>query len=374
MGYKHKEILMQTELCKEETLVKLFKDIQKLLQPNRKEYFALFINKSFKNSFAHFYGFNNTLLKRGVTINPDFFSSLAESETDKKALLVFALAHEVAHHELRHSDNTSRGPYNGFFRMKSELEADDLAGRMVAALSEVNINFFERILPKIFSEDSVLTSHPNRKYRILAAIGGFIEQKQGNTESGWSVNRTFRYYVGDREAVDTVFEGKFENSEKSFYYGTFLKNGQLDGIGIEISKTKSGVGFIYLGNFNNGKYEGRGEVFWETGEFYSGDFAEGKRQGYGNYSYRSGATYLGEFVNNMEYGSGRFWDIHGNQYIGSFDNGKFNGYGSYYYADGRVYKGQFLNGKFHGDGYMFRGSELINWGYWEEGSWISRSR
>ncbi len=85
----------------------------------------------------------------------------------------------------------------------------------------------------------------------------------------------------------------------------------------------------YSGNFVNGKAEGKGTIYYESGNInYYGDFKNGDFNGKGAIMY-----------DIFEGGDSPA------MYIGDFENGQFNGFGTLYSESGEInIEGEFKDG------------------------------
>ena len=81
------------------------------------------------------------------------------------------------------------------------------------------------------------------------------------------------------------------------------------------------LNYKYLGFWNKGVMEGKGELYFKNGDLYIGHFKKGKF-----------------FGNGVLYTKGN------EVYKGNFYYGKFNGLGVYYYRDGSCKYGEWSNG------------------------------
>ena len=98
----------------------------------------------------------------------------------------------------------------------------------------------------------------------------------------------------------------------------------------------------YSGGCKDGKAEGRGTA--KGSAVYVGEFHEGKKQGRGVKTWAWGDRYDGDFLNDAKHGMGRYtWGARsafaGDRYEGGFANDKRNGYGAYVWASGDAYAG-----------------------------------
>lgn len=65
----------------------------------------------------------------------------------------------------------------------------------------------------------------------------------------------------------------------------------------------------------------------------------GKKNGKGVLYYKSGDKYIGDWANESITGHGKLYWKNGERFEGQFKNGNLSGYGTFYFADGRVLRG-----------------------------------
>ena len=81
-------------------------------------------------------------------------------------------------------------------------------------------------------------------------------------------------------------------------------------------EVKTPRGF-YHGEWQNNKFHGKGEFFFQDGSYYIGTFLEGIAHGEGRYCYNNGCVYQGEIKNNEANGVGIYHDpFQGYEYNG----------------------------------------------------------
>ena len=78
----------------------------------------------------------------------------------------------------------------------------------------------------------------------------------------------------------------------------------------------------YEGEFKNGKREGKGIMYYNSGNRYEGEFKNGKFEGRGIYYYRDGDRYEGEYKNGKKDGKGIYYYNNGDREMGDYANGE----------------------------------------------------
>lgn len=168
-------------------------------------------------------------------------------------------------------------------------------------------------------------------------------------------------------------DGVLISNDGTILKGTWINN-QFTGWNQIIQLT----GFMYIGNFINGKIEGKGEKYTfnnSNGFVYRGEFIDGFREGQGievskgkafigefkndskykgKLTFDSGDIYEGDFDNNSFHGKGHFiWKNSGHEYVGEYKNDKFNGEGIYRWNENDYYKGGYKEGVKQGQGELY---------------------
>ena len=68
-------------------------------------------------------------------------------------------------------------------------------------------------------------------------------------------------------------------------------------------------GSIYVGEYKDGKYHGKGTYTFGKGEFegdkYEGEYKDGKYHGKGTYTSSNGDKYIGEYKDGLDNGKGK---------------------------------------------------------------------
>ena len=136
----------------------------------------------------------------------------------------------------------------------------------------------------------------------------------------------------------------------SLYVGEF-KDGLFHGKGTSTNQS----GTKYVGEFKDGRFDGQGTLTFNDGADYIGWFRNGVFNGQGSSNFPNGAKYVGEFKDGKRHGQGTYTGPSGAKHVGEFRDGKPNGLGDYTFAGGR-YVGEFRDGQYHGQGTMWGSS------------------
>lgn len=179
---------------------------------------------------------------------------------------------------------------------------------------------------------------------------GRIEWKDGSSYEGGVLN-------GIRNG-----QGIYRCAQpKPFVYEGGWENGQFHGEGT-CWYGEQGCNHHYVGEFQHGQREGKGTMYYPTGNIYEGEWHLGKRHGQGKFTWaESGSYYVGEFKDGEISGKGEIvyafsaqspsvQFVQSNRYLGEFDHSQRNGDGTFYYANGAVYKGEWHDNRKNGKG------------------------
>lgn len=93
----------------------------------------------------------------------------------------------------------------------------------------------------------------------------------------------------------------------------------------------------YIGNFKNGKFEGKGTLSNISYEFENELYASPLRPNFHDDQF----TYVGNFSDGLPEGDGKIVFDNGDKYEGEFYEGKIEGEGTMTFKNGSVYKGEF---------------------------------
>lgn len=310
---------------------------------------------------SHYQRFGAETL-RVITISKSYYENLADNATDREALLIWILAHEASHHT--HGDIGFDDKIEGKNLIK-EILADQRAGYAVGKATNIGIDFFDTYLPKILSYTSHTSTHPSRRYRIMAAKGGWLQAKMENVSDGGTKVIGGVTYKNKLESDGDRVWGEYSNTDMNGIGMTTYTNGDIyignrkDGLksdyGLYLSKDDaSDFISVSFGKWAEGKQTGKGSVYWSTGSKWEGD------------------KYIGEFKNSNLHGEGAYYWSSGDKYEGEWANNNRNGYGTYY-SDGRIFQGLWKNDKRHGQGVLYQGTTVIQSGCWQNDTYVGES-
>jgi len=132
-------------------------------------------------------------------------------------------------------------------------------------------------------------------------------------------------------------------------------------------------GQVYMGFRNkNGGREGFGVMRCKDGQMYTGQWQNGKRNGQGTLFFENG-VFEGQWVDDYAHGVGTISHKNGDIFKGEYKNNKKCGPGTYTWKDGSEEKGDYVDGQRHGWHYLRRDGE--DWDiFYEEGNMVSASK
>lgn len=133
-------------------------------------------------------------------------------------------------------------------------------------------------------------------------------------------------------------------SNNTEYYG-FIKN-STTGKGTLIISEQQKVGFSrYDGELKKGLFNGCGTYKDANGDRYIGQFENGSYQGVGKLILVNSTQYEGEFKKNKFHGRGIYTFANGGRYIGQFENGSSQGVGKLICKNGSRHEVEFKDNK-----------------------------
>lgn len=311
---------------------------------------------------------------RVISINKDYYISRLNKKTNKKALLIWILAHELTHH----TNGDLHYDLNGIIanNYKREILADERAGYAVGMLTNVDIDFFDEELPRILGNKVGSPTHPELKYRIISVKAGWLQARL--KEQDWlnSCSRIYKKQITEEAEIygryyNEGFNGliikKLKNNNE--YMGECAQ-GLKNGNGIMFSNDSLGRLCIYLGQWTNDKRNGVGIILITNGDEYRGDWKNDQKSGKGILHLANGDVYAGSWVNDKMDGQGNYSWANGDRYNGNWKAGYRSGYGTQNYTNGTKYRGQWLNNKRHGDGMLYKGKRMLKAGCWQNDIYI----
>jgi hypothetical protein len=195
--------------------------------------------------------------------------------------------------------------------------------------------------------DTVLVAESAKQFTYRTECEGTKPLQAPNIEAFASLAPC----AGENPKSWTNCVGTLSISGGSLYVGEF-KDGLFHGKGTSTNQS----GTKYVGEFKGGRFDGQGTLTFKDGADYIGGFRDGVFHGQGSSNFPNGAKYVGMFMDGNRHGQGTYTAPSGAKHVGEFRYGKPNGLGTYTFADGKKYVGEFRDGNYHGQGKMFGSS------------------
>ena len=197
-----------------------------------------------------------------------------------------------------------------------------------------------------FSDKVISNNNNNILLEILDKLNGVVVELNNNKE--------FKNIITQIKNVINLFNYLLKKNEENteFMIGEIIKireqvNEKLDS-DISLVKTKIFENGKYIGQFKDGKMEGKGTFYFNDGNIYEGEIKNNIFEGKGTFYYHSGEKYEGDFKNNMRDGRGVYYYKNGDLYEGEWKKHKRHGKGVIYYEDGARQMGDFKEDKPYG--------------------------
>jgi hypothetical protein len=163
---------------------------------------------------------------------------------------------------------------------------------------------------------------------------------------------------------DYYFTGKGYHITNNFLYHGNIENNKSNGKGILINRNGNSV----YGDWENGQCTGKGILKIKNLLEYEGDFVNNIKQGHGIEKYSDGTTYEGEFKDNKKNGKGKCLLSNDEIYEGEFNDDLYDGEGTYKWpSESREYIGHFTKGVIDGKGINKYGDGSVYEGYYKKG-------
>ncbi|HOY39295.1 MAG TPA: hypothetical protein PLK75_08345 [Bacteroidales bacterium] len=207
---------------------------------------------------------------------------------------------------------------------------------------------------------------------------GVMNYANGDVYTGeWLDNRRNGFGLHKYNKSNQTFEGNWIDDQIANGLGTYtwpdgqkyvgeFNNGTFDGQGI---RTYSD-GSTYEGTWKKGIREGNGTMIYANGDKYVGDWKSDMRNGFGVHSYnQSKQIYEGNWVDDYVTGQGTYTWPDGQKYVGEFSKGVAHGKGKRTYADGSSYDGNWEKDTREGKGTMIYANRDKY-----EGDWVNDIR
>ena len=169
-------------------------------------------------------------------------------------------------------------------------------------------------------------------------------------------------YIGTFEKDKRKGKGNLSSKDNKYLYEGEWNNDMFNGSGSLITSN-----IKYTGTFQNGLFEGEGNMVDSSGQLYQGSFKQGKKNGFGILTFLNGDVFEGYFENDTFNGTGQLKRVNGGRESGVYVNGQIEGEGIITNKDGTIYVGSIKNGKPFGRGKIMDSSgKLLKEGDWSE--------
>ncbi len=205
----------------------------------------------------------------------------------------------------------------------------------VKLVSTIKVKLFRRVaiqLAELGSRGYIMISRTVIYLAISLALS-FVLIHSSLAQQSKLPKCTF-YAAQEQDYYDNCF-GAYTNAKGEKYVGEW-KNGKANGKGT----LKLVDGDKYVGEFKDNKFNGSGTYYVRNGDKYIGQFKIGKQSGQGTLTFgegqQKGAKYVGAFSDGKYNGQGTFTFPNGNKYVGEYKDGLPNGAGIEYAADGSI--------------------------------------
>jgi hypothetical protein len=142
-------------------------------------------------------------------------------------------------------------------------------------------------------------------------------------------------FKGDLYEGYATGKGEYRFADGTVYTGNFNHNKATGEGKLTVASTEQCMyPSSYTGTFARGLRDGQGEYELPLNGFmYNGDFSEGKIQGVASVTYRNGSEYTGQVMDGLRHGRGKIFYKSGNYYEGDWSEGVKEGHGTMYWLD-----------------------------------------
>ena len=285
-----------------------------------------------------------------------------------------------------------------------EHKNEEILSKLKINLNEdayTNINYISKEdfykLVKLFPDSEELISEFKQKLEVETTKNSNQSSERESIEPNIKdILNPIKFY--DEKAPEQYFiyyfniNNKYEFCGKGYqmtniflYYGN-IENNKYNGKGILIKNDGSSISgdwidgictgkakliikniLEYEGDYKNNKKEGFGTEIYKDGSRYEGEFKENKKNGKGKCFLNNGEIYEGEFKDDLYEGEGIYkWPSEPREYKGHFEKGNINGKGINKYKDGSIFEGYYKNGLKHGEGiYKWKNGKIC------KGNWLN---
>ena len=242
--------------------------------------------------------------------------------------------------------NANCGCVNNF-KNESDLDMNDtdfLFSKRTKRINSTNLQLFEVLKEKMLKSNIIINSvtkeYLNHLIEKNPKAPSIIEIYESQIKSLYNSVKHENYLP------PLELKNRNDGNSVEYYEGEYSSTGEFNGMGIHIFDSNC----IYIGQFKNDQYNGKGLLISSDGNSLYGDFVDGECNGKGHLMMDGQLDYEGQFNNNQKNGFGVEKYIDGSKYEGNFVDGEKSGQGKYIFKNGEYYEGNFKNDMYEGDG------------------------
>ena len=227
-----------------------------------------------------------------------------------------------------------------FYSINQNIKFDEMSMQNFEEILKKN-NYYKRIINNLKEEINNILFADNIKYVNIVPIK-------------ISFSGVTQYYQGSYNSEGKCHGPGIWSQKNNIYIGNFY-NDEFSGKGIFIDSK----GNYYFGDWKHNKCNGQGNLIIDGIQAYQGDFKDNKKWGEGIENLKNSDVYFGHFYKEEKNGNGKYIFSEGSAYEGNFNNSKINGKGSIKFNDGKKFIGEFENGIIKGKGELYYDNGII---------------
>ena len=161
------------------------------------------------------------------------------------------------------------------------------------------------------SESDSITTHRYKNKNGIFKLEGKNRSFCSNVKKKWNMPNNAETKKSDSEKESLKIESSLPRCKGKDYKKWTDCQGSI-----------TAFEYRYIGEWKDGKIDGKGYEEWKDGRKYIGKFKNDKREGQGTATYANGSIYVGKWKNGEHHGQGTYTFASGNVYSGEFKNGE----------------------------------------------------